>query len=311
MSIRQKLHVPGSGFDALGVATPTQQSMGNASKGQTQAMGMQGKAGGGNAQAQAHMANSQGLAANVSAESEKADAAAAKTGLQHYTVEICAWIPHSRVVDPEEQLRSSDWLDTITDLTPTLLAAPNYEYDSHYRGDNHVGYDVSKVRVWARIDFDWDGSTISGVKVTGDTGATHRDWTSSLDVETLGGFGPTMAVSKDSGTETGKAPAGARGAASGKTFKISFSSANPLVMTWAPAINSTLTGTIDSTGGLDIDFSTDLFPSHGIQVERNGATVLQKVVRDASGVPGEGAAGAAAIGAFLSAQLNDGNAKVP
>ena len=311
MSVKQKLHVPGSGFDALGVASPTKESIGNASKGQTQAMGMQGKAGGGNAQAQALIANSQDLASNTVAESEKADAAAAKTGVEHYTVEICAWIPHSRVVDPEEMLRSSDWLDTITDLTPTLLAAPNYEYDSHYRGDNHVGYDVSKVRVWARIDFDWDGSAISGVKVTGDTGATHRDWSSSLDVETLGGFGPTMSLGKSSGTETGKAPAGASGSGTGKKFKISFSSANPLVITMAPAINSTLTGTIDPTGGLDLDFSTDLFPSHGIQVERNGATVLQKVVRDASGVPGEGAAGAAAIGAFLSAQLNDGKENIP
>ena len=174
-----------------------------------------------------------------------------------------------------------------------------------------MGYDVSKVRVWARVDFDWDGSSISGVTVTSDTGETHRDWSSFLEIETLGGYGPSMVLSNDSGTETGKAPAGAIGFGSGNTFAISFSSANPLVMTVAPAINSTLTGKIDPSGGLDIDFSTDFFPSHGIQVSRNGAIVHQETVRDASGVPGEGAAGAAAIGAFLSVQANDGKVAVP
>ena len=310
MPTKQKIYVPGTTSQDLDVGPPEKGSAAGASKGQAQALGMQGKGGGGNALAQQHIANSQDVDSGMTASTENTGHAVAKPALQHYTVEICAWIPHARVVDPEEPARASDWLDTISDLVPTVIASPNYEFESHYRGDNHVGYDVNKVRVWARIDFDWDGSAISGVSVTGDTGNSHRDWSRYLEIKTLGGFGPSMVVAKDSGTETGKAAAGERGSGSGVKFGISFSSANPLVMTWAPDINSNLSGKIDSKGGLDIEFSTDFFPSHGIQVSRNGAVVHQEMVRDASGVPGEGAAGAAAIGAFLSAQLNDGDIKV-
>lgn len=271
---------------------------------------MQGRGGGGNAQAQQHVANSQGVESGKTAPAENTGNAGAQPALQHYMVEICAWIPHARVVDPEEPARASDWLDTISDILPGVIASPNYEFESHYRGDNHVGYNVNKVRVWARIDFDWDGSQISGVSVTGDTGHSHRDWSRRLEVSTLLGYGPSLVLAEEKGTETGKAAPGMSGAGSGTRFSIAFSSANPLVMTWAPDINSNLTGTIDANGGLDIDFSTDLFPSHGIQVSRNGAIVHQEMVRDASGVPGEGVAGAAAIGTFLSAQLNDGDVEV-
>jgi hypothetical protein len=307
---KQQIYVPGPTNQVVEHGPPETAIAAGASQGQAQALGMQGKGGGGNAQAQQHIANSQEVEGAETGATATTGAAVAKPALQHYTVEICAWIPHARVVDPEEPARASDWLDTVSDLMPTLIASPNYEFESHYRGDDHVGYDVSKVRVWARIDFDWDGSALSGVKVTGDTGASHRDWSRHLEIQTLGGFGPSVVVAKDSGTETAKAAAGESGSGSGAKFNIAFSSANPLVMTWAPDINSNLSGTIDSKGGLDIKFSTDFFPSHGIQVSRDGAVVHQETVRDASGVPGEGASGAAAIGAFLSAQLNDGDVKV-
>jgi hypothetical protein len=334
MSPKHQIYVPGTKDLAPDLSSPEKIRAAGASKQQGKALSMQAKGGGGNAQAQQHLAvnrdvesgrplaqakggggNAQAqqhLAVNRDVESgrplatQNTQTADVQPELQHYTVEICAWIPHARVVDPEEPLRVSDWLDTISDLVPPTLANPNYEFESHYRGDNHVGYNVDKVRVWARIDFDWDGSTISGVRVTGDTGDSHRDWSKRLEVETLGGYGPSWVISEDSGTETGKAAAGESGAGSGAQFSIAFSSKNPLVLTWAPAINSNLTGTIGADGGLDIDFKTDFFPSHGIQVSRNGVMVHQEMVRDASDVPGEGAAGAAAIGAYLSSQSNDG-----
>ena len=67
-----------------------------------------------------------------------------------------------------------------------------------------------------------------------------------------------------------------------------------------------------SLGALfDHRFDTDLFPSHGILVKRDGVVLHKEVVNDASGVPGEGALGAALIGAGLSVQANDGTRNVP
>ena len=115
----------------------------------------------------------------------------------------------------------------------------------------------------------------------------------------------------NSGTETDKAPPGVSGSGSGNSFSIQFASANPLVMTVAPAINSNLTGTIASDGSLSLSYNTDLFPSHGLKVTRDGQSLHQSVVNDASGVPGLGATGAALIGARLSAQLNTGTVNTP
>lgn len=278
---------------------------------QRAAMALQGAGGGGNAAVRERMESAQGANQSEAEATDSDSTAAASPAKKHYSIEIRAWIPHSRVVDPEEPARLSDWLDTISDNPlNTGLANFNYEYTSHYRGDDHTGYD-GDVRVYARVEFDWDGTSITGLSVISDTGNTHRDWTSTYEVNTLFGLGPDINLSSDSGTETGKAPPGATGSGSGNTFSVGFSSANPLVMTVAPAINSNLTGTISANGALRLSFDTDLFPSHGILVKRDGVVLHKEVVNDASGVPGEGALGAALIGAGLSVQANDGTRNVP
>jgi hypothetical protein len=289
---------------------------------QGRAMGLQGAGGGGNAAALAMM---NGPAADEDAGQSTLDGAESAAGggvaggsgassapaKQHYSIEIRAWIPHARVVDPEEPMRLSDWADSVADLVPNVgLANLNYEFESHYRGDGHTGYDGS-VRVFARVDFDWDGTSISGLSITGDTGYTHRDWTASLEVETLFGMGPDITLASTSGSDSRKAAPGATGSGRGTSFNIAFASANPLVMTVAPAINSSLTGTISASGALDLSFDTDMFPSHGLQVIRDGAVIHKEVIRDASGVPGEGVLGAALIGALLSAQVNEDSRSVP
>ena len=306
---KQRIQVAGiDGQDSGQVDSPALSSVGTAS--QKSAMSLQGATGGGNGAAIERM-NTAKFMEQQSAQDSKSESTTPESGSkQHYVVEIRAWIPHDRVVDPEEPARVSDWLDTLTDNPlNTGLANFNYEFSSHYRGDNHTGYNGS-VRVYARVEFDWDGTTISGVNVRSDTGETHRDWTAKYEVNTLFGFGPDINLSSDSGSEKDKAPSGASGGGSGNSFHIAFSSANPLVLTAAPAINSNLTGTINANGALSLDFSTDLFPSHGIQVTRDGQVIHKEVVNDASGVLGEGAIGAALIGAGLTMQFNDGKRNI-
>src|SRR5690606_30656586 len=109
-----------------------------------------------------------------------------------YRIEVKAWIPHSYVVDPEEPIRASDWLDTISRLAEGAInALPGgfltpklkYEYHSKYHGDGHSGY-AGSYRAMTAVEFDWDGSAMSAVKLDGNHyGATTRyyDYRAWLD----------------------------------------------------------------------------------------------------------------------------------
>jgi len=94
------------------------------------------------------------------------------------------------------------------------------------------------------------------------------------------------------------------------SFSLGFASANPLVMTWAPDIDSAGTRRLGS-GGLTFSYNTDLFPSHGVSVSKNGSAVTTSVVNDASGVNGLGPIGAVLIGQKLSSQSNAGSITIP
>jgi len=237
----------------------------------------------------------------------------------HYEVELKAWIPHAKVVDPEEPVRASDWLDTISSVAsalspPGLRAQLKYEYHSFYRGDGHSGYGGG-YRVLSKASFDWDGHTISAFRQTGLYGASHRDYNyrAWLDLSVgVGSFSKSLGsldVASGSNTETDTASAATSGAsASGNSFTLGMASANPLVMTWAPDIDSQLTGHVDAAGNVAVDYHTDLFPSHGFQVKKDGAVVKSQIVNDASGVNGLGPLGAIEIGRRLTSFSNVGAA---
>jgi hypothetical protein len=82
-------------------------------------------------------------------------------------------------------------------------------------------------------------------------------------------------------------------------------------MTWAPEINATLNGTIASDGTLSLSYDTDLFPSHGIQVSRDGQVIHTAVTNNAERVKAQGAVGAANVGARLMMQENEGGITIP
>ena len=118
-------------------------------------------------------------------------------------------------------------------------------------------------------------------------------------------------VASDKGTEAETATSATSGSASGTQLKLGISSANPVVITWAPTIDSELVGSIDAKGNLAFIYATDQFPSHGIQVKKDGAVIKSKVVKDVSSVSALGPVGAANVGTKLISHTNFGALKAP
>gem|GEM_PF-2288467 len=240
-------------------------------------------------------------------------------GKDHYEVELKAWIPHSTVVDPEEPARAQTWLaginavaNAIANSLPGLQAQLHYTYNSHYRGDGHAGYGGG-YRVLSKASFDWDGSAISGFAHVGAYGTTHRDYDYHAWFDVSAGVGPFRTrlykkdIAKGTGVEADTATAATSGASgSASAFNLGMSSANPVVMTWAPTIDSVLNGTMTPGGHINMSYTTDLFPSHGIRVKKNGSVIKTQIINDASAVNGLGILGAANIGYRLTSFSNKG-----
>ncbi len=219
----------------------------------------------------------------------------------HYRIELKAWIPHDKVVDPEEPIRKGNYLDTLS--LPTSLVGLNYVYSSRYHGDNHAAYS-GDYRVLSSVEFDYDGTSISGFKHIGTYGESIRYW--DAEVKLLG-----RSVYKTTGDERKTASAATSGSPLGKGFSMGIASANPLTIFPAPDINSNLDGSFDSSGQLSLNYKTDLFPSHGVQVQKDGVLIHTSIVNDASGVNALGPTGAANVGTRLIAQVNTGTISLP
>lgn len=229
----------------------------------------------------------------------------------HFRVELKAWIPHRKVVDPEESVRASNLLDLWIGSIPGNPI--DVEYTSHYRGDNHVSYGGG-FRVLSVAEFDWDGAAISNFVQSGSYGTTHRDYRYEIFIDNIWPI-PNIPLTSSSGTESDTATSATNGSRlSSNSFTIGLASANPVVMTWAPDIDSDLNGTINSVSGsqrLALDYNTDGFPSHGVRVFKNGAIVDTRIVNDASGKAVLGVVGMAVISQGLMSQSNSGTYSLP
>jgi hypothetical protein len=230
----------------------------------------------------------------------------------HYRIEAKAWIPQKRVVDPEEPIRVSDWLDTLTDLNDIIpdwakLTDVEYEYSSSYHGDGHGDYDGDH-RVFGALEFDWDGVAISGVKVGKRTGTTIRYWEWRAWFEVVG-F-EVFELAKGGDSESKPATPIIKGSGSGNKFSLSLAGKNALTIGPAPQANAELTGTLDPSGNLTINYVTDEFPSYGVRVIIDGTTVQTVRVGDVSGMTVTGVVGAASIGKALVSHSNTGTLKI-
>ena len=175
------------------------------------------------------------------------------TEVDHYTVELKAWIPQATA--------------PATINSPVVCAVGQYMgAPKHYKGDDHVGYDGS-YRVLVTYSFTWDGNRIGDVAVDVKYGATHLMQDGCPDL--------VKTVTRE-GDVTASGPS---------SFQMHMSSANP-IEPFAPTIDSTLKGTFTRPDELSLDLTSDKFPSHGFRVIKNGQIIATVVDFDASCVTG-------------------------
>jgi hypothetical protein len=245
-----------------------------------------------------------------------------RRNLDHYTVELKAWIPQSEVVDPLATY------NRVKDAPPGALpsgvvgADVDVKYRSRYRGDNHNGYDGSW-KAKSSIEFDYDKSSkkITNLRVKdSDISTTHRDWHWDAYAQLqVGPFTPIeKKIASDTGTEAGRGSGKVYGRQSGSDgFSLGFIATNRVQDRKipgrydTPSIDSDLDGSFSADGKtMTLKYDTDLFPSHGFQVSKNGNVIATDITNDASGVDVSGGDGAANIGYRLSRQSNEGESQI-
>jgi hypothetical protein len=228
---------------------------------------------------------------------------AANGNVDHYGIELRAWIPQASVVDPLES--ANRYKDAP--LIPV-------KYESQYRGDNHTIYDGSS-RASSEVEFDYNKDTgeMTNFRVKdseNNISATSRDWSwtaTATDVITGAGVEEAKGSGRVYGQQTDS-----------DSFSMGFSATNRVQDEKipgdldTPSIDSRLDGSISANGEImTLKYDTDLFPSHGLRVIKNGEEVLTGIVRDASGVPTQGVLGAGSIFIGLTSQVNEGEIKIP
>lgn len=237
---------------------------------------------------------------------EQVQAAQLLVNTTHYRIDMKAWIPQASVVDPEQPITLSYPLAAVIHFpchVPSPFLIPFTTVSTRYQGDGHAGFDGS-YRVMSSVEFDWDGKQVLNTRVPTDPhfGTTHL-------LATYSNFLNTTNCELASGTATSATSA----SATGTSFAVSYSAANPVVRLPAPAIDGDTTGTVAADGTVSFHFRTDLFPSHGVRVSKDGAPQLTDIVNDASCLPNfavRGLVGLGVIATGLSTQSNQGDRTV-
>jgi peptidoglycan hydrolase-like protein with peptidoglycan-binding domain len=253
----------------------------------------------------------QALDANASGQQPAAAPQAAKPS--HYRLEMKAWIPHAKVVDPEAPSGATALLGlSPRKLEQRMLASMPFGsqatgYQSYYRGDNHAGYDGGW-RVMQVVEFDWDGQRVSNVVLPDmpHFGTSHRDVSMRyFDVRAL-----------DSrwidDTDEDTANRAVTGAATGQQeVSIGIHSPNPLTMAPSPDIDADVSVFVSSdptfgTEDVTLRWSTDLMPSHAFRIVRNGVEIAEQITNDISAMDATGPTAAAEIAIRLTSKSNGG-----
>lgn len=230
----------------------------------------------------------------------------ASVNTTHYRIDMKAWIPQKLVVDPEQPITVPWVLGAIIHSpchTPAPFLIPFTNVSTRYKGDGHAGFDGS-YRVMSSVEFDWDGKQILNPKEPPDPhyGTTHL-------IGTYTNFLNTTTCDLASATAT----TATMSSASGSSFTVNYSSANPVTRLPAPPIDGETKGTVGSDGTVTFHFRTDLFPSHGVRVTKNGAPQLTDIVNNAACLPNAavtGLTGAVVIALGLTSETNQGDRTV-
>jgi hypothetical protein len=234
---------------------------------------------------------------------------AAPAVCNHYDVEMQAWIPQRKVVDPlypapfpalteTPYVQIAALLAAAGDppgcLTGPALPPPDAIVSSVYRGDGHSDYGTGSYREAREVVFDSDGSHVFNMALQSLKPAltvrTHR-------IRTLVKASSCM----DTATDTEEAPSPT---SSGNTFTLQYDAKNALAALAdplaaelsgylnqifgthfhisTPPIQGVISGTVGSSGALELTFSHGTFPSIGLQVKINGSVALRGEVNDVS-----------------------------
>jgi hypothetical protein len=197
------------------------------------------------------------------------------SGVHQYYVALKAWIPFDHIVDPEMPIEPTPYLEAkfiepVCQI-PSFFGQFTTNLISVYRGDGHTGYSGG-FRVLSSLDFDWNGTQITNLHQVAEPhfGTTHRD---------IHQNGPDGAFScTEQATVTHAVAIQQTGP---RSFAMSMDSPNPLVNpSLAPSIDSTLTGSFDANGNLTLTWQSDLFPSHGFYVQKDGNDALTAVTNN-------------------------------
>jgi hypothetical protein len=229
------------------------------------------------------------------------------TVYEPYIVELRAWIPHKVTVDPLRPAPRPYWRDFGPARCSVPLRARRFDtiVSSWFHGDGHVRYDGA-ARVHARMDFEWDGTSIARMRHYREFGYTLLTTRYSAPAQKDRLVLPVYTcITAEKATEA------TRASSSPSSFTLEIKTANPLVpLNLGPNIDSQLTGAFDGTGGLTIRWKTDRFPSHGFRIHRRNLTLITRVVNDVSCLNVMGYLGAGTLLLRLNDQSNEGEQKV-
>jgi probable HAF family extracellular repeat protein len=197
----------------------------------------------------------------------------------HFHVELKAWIPFSRVVDPirPQKLWWGFAYNYGDCYSPGVFSSDFRTYvSSLYNGNDHVPY-AGSYKVISAADFDWDGKQISNFTASTDYGETIR----YLEY-TVENYITTNSDLVECVIQRAHADSAARAEQVGQNgFRLTYAAAHPIVVA-APAIDATMFGTVAPDGTLSLNYDSDLFPSHGFRVVKNGTTQVTHTISDAS-----------------------------
>lgn len=198
----------------------------------------------------------------------------------HYTITVEQWIPQSSVVDPlmPVPLLYADTVDTILDvLDPNCLRPPVppgaffSTVRSSFHGDGHKAFGEPD-RVRFEIEFDFDGQAITNFQIV------EENVNPTIRNKTYTAHGAVIASCSATRTATFR---GSAEQTSGTSFRMTSSGANPLVL-GAPAFHTTVSGSINTNGDLELALNLTEFPSQGIQVTEDGQVLMTDIVNDVS-----------------------------
>jgi hypothetical protein len=210
-----------------------------------------------------------------------------------YAIDLRAWIPFDRVVDPYEPAPFGYEASLAYDLSgldpncfvpspPDVLLA---YIDSTFAGDNHNDFSTPSWRIRNTAEFLWDdndqiasvmtpGAFFGSYPHVGKTTLTKLYYNGS-NVHIGGPCGRSATLTTPSLLAQQTGP---------NTFLVQLAGTNPMVAV-APPIRARVEGTVQSNGDVTIDWTGGGFPSLGVEVTIDGITAMTYTFNDASCVP--------------------------